>query len=61
MFHLIKFGVVSFVYPQIARELLGDVKAAFGRLCERPAEVDDTRVMVTGPRGPYYIEKKYLK
>ena len=57
MFNLIKLGVLSVMFPDTAKDLAASLVAL---LPEQSAKPRTDRIMVRGPRGPYYVEKKYL-
>ena len=58
LFHAIKLVVLTAALPDARDELC---RIWEGLKPEVYAEPDNTRIMIAGPRGPYYIEKKYLK
>ena len=58
LFHAVKLAILSAALPEARDELH---RIWLNLMPETYAEVDNERIMIAGPRGPYYIEKKYLK
>ena len=57
MFHFVKLALLSAVFPEAAKDLGACLSALLPEQVEKPRT---DRVMVCGPRGPYYVERKYL-